>query len=111
MNRMFQEMANATVQTLQLGERIFRLRELNWNDLCELEEQLGSDPERWQGARALRTILWLALRKEDPSLTPEAVGELLTLADAEQVLQAAERVLGGATIEETPKNDPPPSPR
>ena len=107
MNETLREMAGAPVGTITLGGRTYRLRELNWNDYCEIEAAFGKDPDEWRGMRAARFILWLGLRKEDPSLTLERVGELVSVSEFEAAAEAIDRLMGHDPNEEAtddPKN-------
>lgn len=95
MNNLIREMANAPRGKLRLGDREFPLFELNWNDYIAMEDEFGRDPDEWRGMRAARYLLWLGLRKSDPSLTLEQVGELVTATSFEQVADAIDTILGG----------------
>jgi hypothetical protein len=94
MNDLMREMANAPRGRITLGGREFPLVELNWNDYCEMEDAFGRDPNEWRGMKASRYLLWLGLRKSDPSLTLEQVGELVTAADFERVAAAVDLLIG-----------------
>lgn len=49
---------------------------LNLNDLAELEEEYGSlDKIDLSRFAVIRKILWMVIRKEEPAVTLEAVGE------------------------------------
>lgn len=94
MNDLMREMANAPKGTVTLGGREFPLVELNWNDYCAIEDAFGRDPSEWRGMRASRFILWLALRKSDPTLTVEAVGELVAGTYFDRAADALDAVMG-----------------
>jgi hypothetical protein len=94
MNDLMREMANAPRGRLTLGDRDFPLVELNWNDYCAMEDAFGRDPNEWRGMKASRYLLWLGLRKSDPSLTLEQVGELVTASSFERVAAAIDALMG-----------------
>ncbi|AEG14697.1 hypothetical protein Desku_1110 [Desulfofundulus kuznetsovii DSM 6115] len=55
--------------------------------------------------KALRAVLYAGLAHEDPELTPEKVGELLTLADLPSLGEQLTQALISA-MPEVPKNVP-----
>lgn len=77
---------------------------LNLNDLADLEEQFGPldviDLARFV---VIRKILWLVLRKDEPAITLEQVGERFTLAtmqeEVNKVLKAS-GLLGSDEVSE-----------
>jgi hypothetical protein len=53
---------------------------LNLNDLAELEDKFGSlDQIDLARFGVVRRILWLVIRKGEPGITEEAVGERFTI--------------------------------
>ena len=104
MNGMIREMGNRPVATVTLGGREFRLTELNWNDYCEIEETFGKDTREWRGVAASRFILWLGLRKQEPSLTLERVGELVQPDEFETAADAIDALMGRSGDDVPPKN-------
>ena len=67
---------------------------LNLNDLAELEEQFGSLDKIDLGRFAVvRKILWLVIRKDEPEISIEHVGERFTIqtmqTEVNKVLKAS----------------------
>jgi len=62
---------------INIKGREFVLHPLTLNDFCELEAEFGEDWQNKAGMRFTRFMLWLRLRKSDPDLTLEQVGELI----------------------------------
>lgn len=67
---------------------------LNLNDLAELEEKYGPlDQIDLARFGVVRKILWLVIRKSEPGVTEEAVGERFTVETMQEevtkVLQAS----------------------
>jgi len=81
---------------ITLGGREWVLHPLNLNDYCELEEQFGADWQNQAGFRITRYMLYLRLRKCDPSLTPEKVGEMID----ETNFDVIQEILGAMAKEE-----------
>lgn len=78
-----------------------RLRHLKFdlNSLCVLEEKFGNIEKALQELergvmRAVRVILWAGLCHEDPDLTEQAVGEMVTVDNLDVVGAALLRALG-----------------
>jgi len=75
-----------------------------FNELCKLEDVLGRkitelNSVQW-GAKEIRALLWIGLSREDSSLTPERVGELIDMAGditklVEKIAEALQLSLGG----------------
>lgn len=78
-----------------------KLRHLKFdlNSFCLLEEKFGNIEkaliELERGVmRAVRVILWVGLQHEDPDLTEQAVGEMVTVDNLDAVGAALLRALG-----------------
>lgn len=70
-------------ERLTLGGREFELKTFNLNDWIELGEK-GVDFNKYKDGTAptmkdLRTLIWVAVKKVDPAVTEEWVGEVLTI--------------------------------
>ena len=68
------------------------------NSLCELEDQAGialSDLSEVKSVKAIRAILWAGLIDEDPSLTIEQVGKLITLDKIQEVSDSIREAFEG----------------
>lgn len=66
--------------------KVYHLSEINLNILADLEEELEYtsrqeliDKFETQGAKSIRVLLHILLKKNHPNLTKEDVGELVTL--------------------------------
>lgn len=68
---------------------------LNLNDLAELEDQFGPldviDLARFV---VIRKILWLVIRKDEPAITIEQVGERFTLETMQEEVQKVLKASG-----------------
>lgn len=72
---------------VELKGRMYVLTHLNLNDLVEIEEQFeGMDIEKaLMTMRGTRYVLWLVLRKANPDLKLEDVGNLIDMQNMEKV--------------------------
>lgn len=65
---------------------------INGNAMVEAEEILGQQFDLTKifelGARGLRALLYVGLKKEDPTLTIEGAGELFVLSDQGRIMEA-----------------------
>ena len=101
-----------------LGDGKQRQLRLGFNALCRIEQALrisGSDiAKALAGSVSLsviRTILWAGLSHEDTSLTEEAVGELIDLAQLTYIGQKiAEAVEAAFPAEAASKKEDGPTP-
>lgn len=61
---------------------------LTLNDLADLEERYGSlgDMDFTRFA-VLRTILWMSIRKSEPDVTEEQIGDRFTIANISKEVQ------------------------
>lgn len=77
---------------------------LNLNDLAELEEQFGSlDKIDLSRFAVVRKILWLVIKKDEPDISLEQVGERFNIqtmqTEVNKVLKAS-GLLGSDEVEE-----------
>lgn len=78
---------------------------IDFNSIIETEELLKESFDLTRifdsGAKGIRTLLWVCLKKEDPSLTIEQVGEMIGLCDQAKVMEAiTESAYGGKIPDE-----------
>ncbi|MCR4398933.1 MAG: hypothetical protein NUV93_08225 [Firmicutes bacterium] len=94
-----------------LLDRERRLR-YDFNALAALEERFGNLDSAFEAlgqkgtVKGLRALLWAGLIHEDPALTEEQVGAMVTLADLPRIMQAVNE----AFKEAMPVVDPPKPP-
>ena len=69
---------------IKLDGETYTLSPITLNNLVELEEQ-KVDPESMSG---IRYLLYLALVKDKPAMTPETVGELVTMENIGEINEA-----------------------
>lgn len=74
-----------TYKTKVLSGREWNIYDFTLNDLMEAEETLGVDSEQWVGMRAIRFLTWLKLRKCEPDLTEEQVGDMVTISELDNL--------------------------
>lgn len=72
-----------------LGEKEYELK-LNMNTFCELEEIYGDinkafDDLQLMKFKAIRALIYAAIKVEDESVTLKSVGDLLGLEDMERL--------------------------
>ena len=94
------EALGSAPKRITLGDREYELRPLNFNDLVIAERDWNTVAELFERAqrgslRAVRYLLWLMLRKSDPDLTEEGVGELIPMSGA--AFQELAAQISGAT--------------
>lgn len=83
--------------TIQLDKE--RTLVFNLNTLVDVEESLGyslSEMGENVSIKAMRTLLTAGLRHEDPELTEEFVGSLITLDNMGEVQEALGKAMGGS---------------
>jgi type II secretory pathway component PulK len=76
-----------------------RTLKFNLNTLVEVEEKLGfslAELGDKVSIKVLRTLLHAGLKHEDPELTEEMVGEMITMENIAEVQKALTQALGGA---------------
>jgi hypothetical protein len=88
--------AGKTSRKIELGGRTWNVKDFSLNDLCSAEEKLGEDSTQWAGLKAVRYLVWLKLVKEEPEITEEEVGEMITVND----MDAVNDIIGLAPNEE-----------
>lgn len=93
-----------------LGEKQYRLR-YDLNAFAVLEDYYPTVEECLNALakgsiKALRAVLFAGLVHEDPELTPEKVGELITLADLPSLGEQLTQALISA-MPEIPKSEKP----
>lgn len=81
----------------KLGEKEYELK-LNMNTFCELEEVYGDlnaafDDLQSMKLKAVRALLYSAIKVEDESVTLKAIGEQLGLSDLESLGSAINEAL------------------
>jgi hypothetical protein len=77
---------------------------IDLNDLVEIEDRFGAlDTVDWTQLRVLRTLLWLAHRHDDPTLTIEVVGARY---DYDSLQSAAKQVVTSAGLAAEPGEAP-----
>lgn len=72
-------------RTVTIGNKTFIVKPLTLNDLVELESVHGKG---WSGENSVtvtRHTLWLHLRKQQPELTVEDVGELFAQGNLDEI--------------------------
>lgn len=92
--------SNALTPTVPLQLDRERHMRLDFNALATIEEVLGESaldgsvfkPENLSLARYLRAILYATLKHEDPNLTLEEVGAMLSLSNVETFSEVRERL-------------------
>lgn len=96
-------MPASDVRTKPVPIKLDRVRHLKYdlNALVLLEEQFGSlgaalDAVQGQSIRAIRSWLYAGLAHEDPDLTPEQAGALVSLTELPAVTDAILRALGAS---------------
>jgi hypothetical protein len=73
---------------LQLDKE--RVLKFTLNSFAELEDMYGSVDQAMKSLeggsmKAVRTLLWAGLIHEDPTLTPQTVGAMITMDDLETI--------------------------
>ena len=72
-----------------------RTLKLTFNALCSAELELGHTViQQNLGLRDVRAILWAAMEQDDPKITVEEVGKLITSYNMKEVLEVTAKVLG-----------------
>jgi len=98
-------MANNKVKPeieIELGGKKRKLV-FDFNALCKLEEMTGKnalDGETWQQPRAsdIRILLWAALLRNEPELTLEDTGAMLTISSLSQVTESLRQAFESASM-------------
>lgn len=75
---------------------------LTFGALCALEKELGVNTlgnDFWKNltARGIVTLLWASLRKHDPQLTIEEVGDMIDFSDLEPVMNKLKEAMDVVT--------------
>jgi hypothetical protein len=77
-------------------------RALNLNDLAELEDQFGAlDQVDLARFSVIRKILWLVIKKDEPSVTIEQVGERFNLQTMQEEVNKVLKASGLLGTDET----------
>ena len=87
-----------------------RLR-LDLNAMVRFEEATGKSflsGFNWQtmSVKDIRALIWACLLHEDPALTQEAVGAMITAQNMPQITQSAQAAMGGARPAKKENEDP-----
>jgi hypothetical protein len=90
---------------LELNNKEYELK-FNMNTFCELEEVYGDINQAFEDlqnmkVKAIRALLYSAIKVEDESVTLKAVGTMLTLNDMERLGTAINEALSAAMPEAT----------
>ena len=101
------ELKNKGIQ-FKLGDKEYEIK-LNMNTFCELEEVYGDlntafDDLQKMKLKAVRALIYAAIKVENEAITIKAVGEQLGLSDLERLGTAINEALSKAMpeAEETP---------
>jgi hypothetical protein len=94
------EKAKPTV-TIELGGKVRTMR-FSFGALATIEEKLGVNTlggNFWSNlsATGVVTMLWAALKKDDPELTTEALGDMIDFTDLEPIMQKLKEALALAS--------------
>lgn len=93
---------------LKLNNKEYELK-FNMNTFCELEEVYGDINKAFEDlqnmkVKAIRALLYSAIKVEDESVTLKEVGSMLTLNDMERLGTAINEALSAAMPEATEEN-------
>lgn len=93
--------------TIELDKK--RTLIFDFNALCRLEELTGKNAlngETWSSlsAKDVRALLWSAMLREDPDLTIQEVGEMITFSNMTQIMKTLERAFVNAAVPEDSKS-------
>ena len=81
----------------------------DFNAICKLEEVTGRNAlsgEMWSSMKAqdVRALLWGALLKDDPDLTVDQVGSLITFKNLPVITAAIEKAFANAAMTDEDKS-------
>lgn len=84
---------------------------LDLNAFALVEETLDMDfmdalEKSARSARTLRAVLWAGLRKDDPTLTLEQVGEMISISNMEIISDAINKAMLSQMPESSPEDAP-----
>ena len=85
-----------------LGNKEYELK-FNMNTFCELEEVYGDINKAFEDLqlmkiKAIRALLYAAIKVEDDTVTLKSVGDLLQLGDLERLGTVINEALSGVSI-------------
>ncbi len=88
-------------KTIKLGEKEYRLSQLNLNVMADIEEafncslmKLGRELEKRQ-ATTLRRLIFILLKGEYPDITLAEIGKSITISNLATVNETLARILAG----------------
>lgn len=93
---------------ITLEDGVERTLKFTLNAMADLEERYGTVQaafdklEQGNSMVALRTILWAGLKHEDPTLTELQVGDLIDIANMDQLTSSLDTAFKGDGITEEP---------
>ena len=92
----------------KLKDREYELK-FDMNTFCELEEVYGDINEAFEDlqnrkVKAIRALIYSAIKAEDESVTLKEVGKMLTLSDMERLGTAINEALSAAMPEVSEEN-------
>ena len=88
-------------KTIKLGDKEYRLSQLNLNVLTDIEEGFDCSIDKVgkmldkKRASALRRLVHILLKQEYPDMTLEKIGGLIDLSNMAEISQALAKVLAG----------------
>ncbi len=88
-------------KTIKLGEKEYRLSQLNLNVMADIEEafncslmKLGRELEKRQ-ATTLRRLIFILLKEEYPDITLAEIGRSITTSNLAMVNKTLAKILAG----------------
>lgn len=92
-----------------VGDKEFLLSPLTLGDIAEAEEKFGCDLEGFEKAfkkvKNLLFLVFLSLRRKNPEIKPEAIGDMFQVADLSELNTLLVNVLNLSGMQAQSKNE------